>query len=160
MNRHRNKKKKNTMKNDHTFGGVFPPVTTPDTGTAAAAPARPAHTPEPWHVSHDLGEGISIAHEIAPHCGKLIPLAEAKFWLSAKEPDARETAHANAHRIVACVNACAGMADPAAEIAALRVALEIAATTLETVWKERDPKNIAAKCASQRARTALKGGAK
>lgn len=33
---------------------------------------------------------------------------------------------ANAARITACVNACAGMADPVAEIAALRAAVQAA----------------------------------
>lgn len=75
---------------------------TPHTPT----PASPAHTPEPWQ-SNPIGKTdrrtITAAHpdgggqNIVDEC-----LAE------------------NAARIVACVNACAGMTDPAQEIAALR----------------------------------------
>ncbi len=34
-------------------------------------------TPGPWHLSHQLGDGFSIAKEIAPNCGRLLPLATA-----------------------------------------------------------------------------------
>lgn len=42
-----------------------------------------------------------------------------------------------------------------AKVADLTLAGEIAAQTLETVYRERDPKNIAAKCAAERLRKAL-----
>ena len=78
------------------------------------------HAPEPWKCEGyvvyfpDLIGGFSLQH---------CPAAEA-----------------TARRIVACVNACAGMADPAAEIAELKRqrdellnALQDAATSLETI---------------------------
>lgn len=67
-----------------------------------------AHTPEPW--THK-GGFVFEASAIPPHGPKygLIGVAAVQY-----------NEDANAARIVACVNACAGMADPAAELAALR----------------------------------------
>lgn len=55
---------------------------------------------------------------------------------------------ANAARIVACVNACAGLADPAADLATLREALRVIAEMADEqrehfneVWDRVDPKN-------------------
>jgi len=70
------------------------------------------HTPEPWDWRGPWevfgGDEVYDAHNrrvlIASHV--LMP----KTWDAAA-----------AARIVACVNACAGMADPAAEIAALKL---------------------------------------
>ena len=33
------------------------------------------HTPTPWEIGHQLGDGFSIVHEIAPNFGKLVCLA-------------------------------------------------------------------------------------
>ena len=42
------------------------------------------------------------------------------------------------HRIVACVNACAGMADPAAEIAAMRGAIREAHRFIRDIVKNHE----------------------
>lgn len=79
------------------------------------APASPAHTPEPWTIRTATGnEGngtyihaLTNGTEIKQHLlGKTAP-----------------EINANAARICACVNACQGMHDPAAQIKALRDAL-------------------------------------
>lgn len=63
------------------------------------------HTKEPWIL-----DGLSIKD--AAGNGLVDPAVKA------------EIVHANKARAVACVNACAGMSDPAADIAAMRDALE------------------------------------
>ncbi len=85
-----------------------------------AAGAR--HTPEPWHHSADL-----------PHHGcRLIHAADGYLVADAGRITRRtgDEMDSNAARIVACVNACKGMNDPAAEIAALRGMLADAAVQL------------------------------
>ncbi|WP_411887389.1 hypothetical protein [Hydrocarboniphaga effusa] len=62
-----------------------------------------SHALEPWHV--ELGAFLYSG------CSKV-----ADIGFAATEEDRT----ANAYRIVACVNACEGMDDPAKEIAALR----------------------------------------
>ena len=70
------------------------------------------HTPEPWHIQPDPwppsirdGEhGAEIAYAKSPYTN----------------PEYRTLERANGDRIVACVNACTGLADPAAEIKAMR----------------------------------------
>ena len=74
--------------------------------------ATPAHTPEPWHFISDRIYRTTPAEHI---------------YIAETQPTGRGNATemiSNARRIIACVNACAGMADPAVEIAALRAALE------------------------------------
>lgn len=72
------------------------------------------HTKEPWSVhSGDIWQG-EPDNPIVPLYREI---RESWSWHQATPEDERE---ANARRIVACVNACAGMADPAAEIASLR----------------------------------------
>jgi hypothetical protein len=69
------------------------------------------HTPEPWRaVHHNRAASIlSDSHgPIAGTEGDSVPVAEQ---------------HENANRIIACVNACAGIADPQSAIAAARDAL-------------------------------------
>lgn len=91
--------------------------------------SAPKHTPEPWVAGWGGGiTGPNAAtmlqwdykfpiHRVSDWCG---PNREAVLALPTTDP-----AHeANAGRIVACVNACAGMDDPAAEIAALRASEE------------------------------------
>ena len=75
--------------------------------------AKAQHTPEPWpspKAHRFKGEnseafGVSVGSFMRGHF----------VFGDATEQDAT--------RIVACVNACAGMADPSTEIAALRAAL-------------------------------------
>lgn len=70
------------------------------------------HTPEPWIF--DLTEYPSV-HEKG---------GDAVCQMGYGDGDTMPNADANAARIVACVNACAGMADPAA---AIRTLLELVA---------------------------------
>ncbi len=77
------------------------------------------HTPEPWQIGvgdiYATGSdgddrvvcAIGVSGGFRSHTHELIP---------SNKPEGR----ANAARIVACVNACTGMADPQAEIASLR----------------------------------------
>jgi len=60
------------------------------------------HTPEPWHTF--AFEVYNENEQIIADCG----LSE-DYW-------EKDGCQANAARIVACVNACAGMEDPAARI--------------------------------------------
>ena len=64
------------------------------------------HTPEPWEA-----RSIGISRK-DNHNGPILAcyVNTAQRYIGVKE------AEANASRIVACVNACAGMEDPAAEI--------------------------------------------
>ena len=75
------------------------------------------HTPEPWfddRATHDEPyQNIKIlGDENRGICWLWIDDAPVDDWNSEQR--------ANANRIVTCVNACKGMADPAAEIAELR----------------------------------------
>ena len=86
------------------------------TDRATHAPASPAHTATPWAF-------------VSPHPGQfaIIPENRQKHVTThtlAYIRDFQSNDRANAARIVACVNACAGMTDPAAQIKALRDALE------------------------------------
>ena len=75
------------------------------------------HTPEPWGLVGEpngytvwnvVDDGVNpgcVGRILARVCGAAVNVEEEE---------------ANGARIVACVNACAGMADPAAEIAALK----------------------------------------
>ncbi len=71
-----------------------------------------AHTPEPWRV------GVHALQIIYAPDGWAI--ADAKVFHLADGADAPAVQKANAARIVACVNACAGMADPVEEVAQLK----------------------------------------
>ena len=74
--------------------------------------ASTGHTPEPWYLqSGDWPAWIRTARD-----GYVIVRAESPYFGHGAERENR----ANGERVVACVNACAGMADPAAEIAELR----------------------------------------
>jgi len=70
------------------------------------------HTPEPWATVHHASGQQSLIQANQKHL--------AECWSMDKEINSE----ANAARIVQCVNACAGMDDPAAEIAALRARIE------------------------------------
>lgn len=73
------------------------------------------HTPAPWHT-------LPSPHtdEPALYCGEP-DLCLAVFCET--DPDGEES-KANAARVVACVNACEGIDDPAATLAEVRVLLE------------------------------------
>lgn len=83
------------------------------------APAPTAHTPEPWAMVED-GGGSAFSYELrASPGGKLRGIA----LVYADNPDdgtpgPEDTA--NAARIVACVNALAGVDDPGAALAEVR----------------------------------------
>ena len=76
-----------------------------ETTTPAASASR--HTPEPWKCSC---EGVDPHWSIITAKGGLIVANVHNYG----KPEA------NSVRICACVNACAGMADPSVEISALR----------------------------------------
>jgi hypothetical protein len=65
------------------------------------------HTPEPWQSELCLGNAYSICKKAAN--GDYIKRTMGELFN-----------RADAHRLIACVNACAGMEDPEAEIARLR----------------------------------------
>jgi hypothetical protein len=69
------------------------------------------HTPEPWRV--DIVSGTIIFDK------EKIQGLEVIITIPTEAQGGVKKAQANAARIVACVNACAGMEDPAAEIALL-----------------------------------------
>ena len=87
------------------------------------------HTPEPWNCEcgslpiGDTGDYDDYVFVLAPTDGRdkgyggnpKDIVAEVRI-----KRDDFETAKANGERIAACVNACKGMADPAAEIAEMR----------------------------------------
>ena len=70
------------------------------------------HTPEPWKFWGDK-EAIVMDKPLHSKHGFIAVMA-------CNEDVSARTSSANARRIVTCVNACAGMADPAAEIAELK----------------------------------------
>jgi len=80
----------------------------------------PVHTPEPWQI------------ERLP--GNIRLLGKGRQFIARIEgtDPKRDEDKANAARIVACVNACEGMHDPAAEIKALRDALDSINRALST----------------------------
>jgi hypothetical protein len=76
-------------------------------------------TPEPWYVVEfdwPSGEPVDYLH-IGVGCFVDIALVRAGGILAGGSP---EEGRANAARIITCVNACAGMSDPAKEIRAMR----------------------------------------
>ena len=78
-------------------------------------------TPEPWAIEDDVPmKGWNHYAITARHVGWDSWMICSVTPMHLK----RETDEANAQRIVACVNACASMQDPAAEIAAMREALQ------------------------------------
>lgn len=58
------------------------------------------HTPEPWGVWREPHEHGTITDELGRHIARLL--------------NGTHETDANAERIVSCVNACAGLADPSA----------------------------------------------
>ena len=79
-----------------------------------------SHTKEPW-ATHE-GDDDVIVSAIDPHTS-LLSVKDGTFGCFWNAEDAR--------RVVACVNACAGMANPLADIAALKEAVEVQGLQLE-----------------------------
>ena len=79
------------------------------------------HTPEPWELLDAEGdkEYLRIRGTVLGGRYKIANVLWPNYSESAREREAAETL-ANAERIIDCVNACAGIADPAAEIAELK----------------------------------------
>ena len=100
-----------------------------------------AHTPEPWKLWRDMDPSAPIG--IQGQSGDLV--CEMARW----------AAEANSARIVACINACAGMDDPAAEIARLREC-EAALRGVVAAWARGDePGDFGEHPAARSARSAL-----
>ena len=80
------------------------------------------HAPEPWVYAkgEDNYTDAYNGNDAENIAGSVISgwIHLARVWL-----DTPNNGHDNGARIVSCVNACVGMDDPAAEIAALRAAL-------------------------------------
>lgn len=77
---------------------------------------KPQHTPEPWRASdYTLAGSNAEAGACVMAAGDTV--CDLPFNAGWTEAQAR----ANAARIVQCVNACAGVADPAKAIEAARV---------------------------------------
>jgi hypothetical protein len=83
----------------------------PQGPTAMSTETKSKHTAEPWQVKPGFSDGPEI------FSSDDFFIAEANGAQSSLEDQA------NAKRIVSCVNACAGMEDPANAIAQARVAL-------------------------------------
>lgn len=73
-----------------------------------------SHTKEPWSVNDNPASNYRVEIFNVGQKGKPRVIARLPQMTDKSTPES------NAARIVACVNACAGMADPAAEIARLR----------------------------------------
>jgi len=116
------------------------------------APASPGHTPEPWKT--DKRPDLSM--EIQTKAG--VPVAVMAWH--------EHTMNDNAARICATINACAGMIDPAAEIKALRDALENFCRQVEFTKYDFPPEILpehrgsAINVVWEAARAALKGATK
>lgn len=130
-----------------------------------------AHTAEPWIVEPEEWSNHKNLAVCAVNIG---PVAIIHREPDEDTPEKLAEDEANAKRIVACVNSCTGIPDPATAIPALREALNESIHTLEWVQQwledvEKDSnivtrhitKQIDAKAAKARAALALlKGGGK
>lgn len=84
-----------------------------------------AHTPGPWMVLEETDhEPVTLTVVFAPGRETCV----AATWHGVSNGQSVDEAEANAARIVACVNACEGMKDPAAVIQSLRDDSLVAAT--------------------------------
>ena len=110
--------------------------------------SAPKHTPEPWNYGGSItgcgfstyinaagGGVIGSAGDHDTRCGGLHVMYASRFY----NDDPAKQAQANAARIVACVNACAGMADPADHIERLKdLAHGVLPESLPTIRAQRD----------------------
>ena len=99
---------------------------------------HPRHTPEPWTVFKDeYGIPVQTRFYIKKSIATICAMNSPCLLYAKGEKDAK--------RIVACINACAGMEDPAAEITKLRDNQKVLVDALESiahsVWAW--PSNIA-----------------
>jgi len=96
----------------------------------------PAHTPEPWEVwrFENADDNVSIG---AKSGGVSVCEITMRDGGGRANANTIQRGNYNAARIVACVNSCAGMHDPAAEIKALRDALETTKRWIETVPRDK-----------------------
>lgn len=92
--------------------------------TAAAA----GHTPGPWHIFEAEGGNLILN---APHTGGR--------YTGAVVLNADSNHNANAARIVACVNACEGIADPVDALASVR---QLLAGWLRDIESPEDQKQV------------------
>ena len=114
-----------------------------DTTEKGKGAKAPAHTAEPW----DVQQGVEV-HELTDLDGCAV-IADCAVDCAAAFP--KGTQRANAERIVVCVNACAGIADPATAIPELVNACELA---LASILKHIRPDQFAPR---DLLRAALKG---
>lgn len=87
------------------------------------------HTPEPWVATRNCAYweiGIEVDGYYANRIGDVCAT-------DPHNPDSGKQ-EANSARIVACVNACAGMDDPAAEISRLRADINSASNALRILY--------------------------
>lgn len=90
-------------------------------------------SPLPWHADDHAGTGKP----------RVLWDAKGHYVAQVEKPGLPDVTDANAARIVACVNACAGMADPAHALALARAALKRAAYSL----KVHGAKDVDVQCA-------------
>jgi hypothetical protein len=85
------------------------------------------HTPEPWEQMGGSSAIVAVSELERDEDGNRVAVAQCGDEISPlaglKYGDERD---ANAARIVSCVNACAGLADPAEALRVAREALELA----------------------------------
>lgn len=84
-----------------------------------------SHTPEPWRAEWQPGQTPKHTYTHCVMCGD--------------DSLCDTLTQADAERIVACVNACTGMADPAGEIARLRAALQVLRSKGQQYYNENAP---------------------
>lgn len=65
------------------------------------------HTPGPWKVGESADNGLPCVDGIDPKDGSIFEICEV--WGEENDLEITEMSIANARRIVACVNACAGV---------------------------------------------------
>ncbi len=78
--------------------------------------APKSYTPEPWRFM--LADPVKIPYVVKDRDDGAFATVATFYQIDGDNSD-----HANAERAVACVNACAGITDPAATLAEVRLAL-------------------------------------
>lgn len=94
------------------------------------------HTPEPWQTAYRERRDGTFLHEVFDANGETIA---SVAWHRVVTPLGIGTDRVdNARRIVACVNACAGMEDPEAEIVNLKLQRAELLDALEELLEQDD----------------------
>lgn len=121
VSRERRPNGNDTCATGHTYPTAQAVMKNPD-GPQCDAPAtgQGGHTPEPWYIGTG---GAQNAATIRRDTKRGQAIAQV-FYTNQQPASLGGCGTANAERIVACVNACAGMADPAATIRELRESLK------------------------------------